>query len=262
LLGWVLAQPEVQELSAIQSKVLRCGSHLLRPYWRKVLHSGSHLLSLWGPSLESCLPRFDCVLYVSSDEDVDYKRGSLTNQSRRNSNEVEGKLLYKAVKRETPTVEYYKAAETEKRLDHNPGQAKHDSHKTSGQHNAETNPRHTPAETKKLTEHRSDRVRPESHDTSTDIPDLHEVGKEQPGVTPRDTKQPSENKRLTIGTTISDLHKVEGPQAEPPCTSGTPRGQGTTHSGATTDNTKERVSETVVGCLHKVPRKNPQNGNH
>ncbi|MQL98947.1 hypothetical protein Taro_031663 [Colocasia esculenta] len=38
------------------------------------------------------------------------------------------------------------------------------------QHNAEANPRHTPAETKKLMEHRSDHVRPESHDTSTQHP--------------------------------------------------------------------------------------------
>ncbi|MQL88520.1 hypothetical protein Taro_021085 [Colocasia esculenta] len=55
------------------------------------------------------------------------------------------------------------------------------------------NPRHTPAKTKKLTEPQSNRVRPESHDTSTNISDLLEVGKEQLGVTPRDTKHPSEN---------------------------------------------------------------------
>ncbi|MQL79166.1 hypothetical protein Taro_011606 [Colocasia esculenta] len=83
-------------------------------------------------------------------------------------------------------------------------------------------PRHTPAETKKLTEHRSDHVRPESHDTSTNIPDLHEVGKEQLGVTTRDTEQPCEKQCLTIGTATSDLDKVEGPQAEPPYTSDTP----------------------------------------
>ncbi|MQM17243.1 hypothetical protein Taro_050211 [Colocasia esculenta] len=75
------------------------------------------------------------------------------------------------------------------------------------QHNAEANPRHTPAETKKLTKHRSNHVRPESHDTSTHNPDLHVVGKEEPGVIPRDTKQPCENERLTIGTATSDLHK-------------------------------------------------------
>ncbi|MQL97707.1 hypothetical protein Taro_030406 [Colocasia esculenta] len=68
-----------------------------------------------------------------------------------------------------------------------------------------SNPRHTPAETKKLTEPRSNHVRPESHDTNTNIPDLREVGKEHPGVTPRDTKQPSEN----------DV----SPQAQPPQTS-------------------------------------------
>ncbi|MQL79279.1 hypothetical protein Taro_011716 [Colocasia esculenta] len=34
-------------------------------------------------------------------------------------------------------------------------------------------------------------MRPESHDTSTNIPDLHKVRKEQPGVTTRDTGQPA-----------------------------------------------------------------------
>ncbi|MQM21028.1 hypothetical protein Taro_054059 [Colocasia esculenta] len=130
------------------------------------------------------------------------------------------------------------------------------------QHNAEANPRHTPAETKELTEHRSNHVRPESHDTSTNIPDLHEVGKEQPGVTLRDTKQPSENERLTTGTATSDLHQVEGPQAQPPCTSDTPRGQRTTPCSATTDGTKERVTKPTVGCLHQAPRENPQSRNH
>ncbi|MQM05527.1 hypothetical protein Taro_038338 [Colocasia esculenta] len=149
---------------------------------------------------------------------------------------------------------------TKKSLNHNPGQANDDSRRTNGQHNAEANPQHTPAETKKLMEHRSNRVRPKSHNISTNIPDLHEVGKEQPGVTLRDTKQPSENERLTTGTATSDLHKVEGPQAEPPYTSDTPRGQGTTHSGTTIDGTKERVTETAVGCLHQAPRENPQSG--
>ncbi|MQL91713.1 hypothetical protein Taro_024334, partial [Colocasia esculenta] len=64
--------------------------------------------------------------------------------------------------------------------------------KTTMKHNAEANPRHTPAEINKLTEPRSDHVRLESHDTSTNISDFHEVGKEQPGVTTRDTKQPGE----------------------------------------------------------------------
>ncbi|MQL97361.1 hypothetical protein Taro_030055 [Colocasia esculenta] len=45
---------------------------------------------------------------------------------------------------------------------------------------------------KRLTEHRSNHVRLESHDTSTNIPYLHEVGKEQPGVNTRDTEQPCE----------------------------------------------------------------------
>ncbi|MQL79226.1 hypothetical protein Taro_011656 [Colocasia esculenta] len=130
------------------------------------------------------------------------------------------------------------------------------------QHNAEANPRHTLAETKELTKHWSNHVRPESHDTSTNIPDLHEVGKEQPGITMRDTEQPCEKYRLTTGTATSDLHKVEGPQAEPPCTSDTPRGQGTTHYSATTDGTKEWVTEIAVGCQHKAPRENPQSGNH
>ncbi|MQL86651.1 hypothetical protein Taro_019191 [Colocasia esculenta] len=76
--------------------------------------------------------------------------------------------------------------------------------------------------TKKLMDHRSNHVRPESHDTSTNIPDLHEVEKEQPGVTTRDTEQPCEKHRLTIGMATSDLHKVEDPQAEPSYTSDTP----------------------------------------
>ncbi|MQL88602.1 hypothetical protein Taro_021163, partial [Colocasia esculenta] len=97
------------------------------------------------------------------------------------------------------------------------------------------------AETKELTEHRSNHVRPESHDTSTNIPNLHEVVKEQPGVTPRDTKQPSGNDVSPPSTATSDLHKVKGPQPEPPCSSDTARGQGTTHSGATMDGTKEWV---------------------
>ncbi|MQL72847.1 hypothetical protein Taro_005201 [Colocasia esculenta] len=161
--------------------------------------------------------------------------------------QAEAKLLYKVVKRETPTIEYYKAAETEKCLDHNPGLAKHDSRRTSG--------------TTELTEHWSNHVRPESHDTSTNIPDLHKVGKEQPGVTPRDTKQPSENDVSPPGMATSDLHKVEGPQAEPPCTSDTPRGQGTTHSGATTNDTKERVTEIAVGCCNHGDCAPPQHAN-
>ncbi|MQM15939.1 hypothetical protein Taro_048893 [Colocasia esculenta] len=128
------------------------------------------------------------------------------------------------------------------------------------QHNVKANPQHAPAETKKLTKHRSNHERPESLETSTNIPDLHEVGKEQLGVTMRDTEQPCEKHHLTTGTATSDLHQVEGPQEEPPCTSDTPRGQGTTHSGATTDGTKERVTEPAVGCLHKTPRENLQGG--
>ncbi|MQL95429.1 hypothetical protein Taro_028096 [Colocasia esculenta] len=85
-------------------------------------------------------------------------------------------------------------------------------------------------------------MRPESHDTSTNIPNLHEVGKEQPCVTTRDTEQPCEKHHLTTGTATVDLHKVKGPQAVPPCTSDKPRGQGTTHSSATTNDTTERVT--------------------
>ncbi|MQM04621.1 hypothetical protein Taro_037427 [Colocasia esculenta] len=96
--------------------------------------------------------------------------------------QAEAKLLYKVVKRETPTAEYYKAAKIEKHLDHNLGQAKRDSRRTSGR------PRET-----RVSRH------------NTNISDLHEVRKEQPGVTPRDTKQPSEN----------DV----SPQARPPQTS-------------------------------------------
>ncbi|MQL93778.1 hypothetical protein Taro_026422 [Colocasia esculenta] len=82
------------------------------------------------------------------------------------------------------------------------------------QHNAEANPRHTPAKTKKLTKHRSHHVRLESHNTSTNIPDLHEAREEQPGVTTRDTKKPCEKQRLTTATATSDLHNVKGQQAE------------------------------------------------
>ncbi|MQL83642.1 hypothetical protein Taro_016136 [Colocasia esculenta] len=69
------------------------------------------------------------------------------------------------------------------------------------------------------------------------IPDLHKVGKEQPGVTTRDTEQPCKKQCLAIDTATSDLHKVEGPQAEPTCASDTPRCQGTTPTGATTNGT-------------------------
>ncbi|MQL77416.1 hypothetical protein Taro_009829 [Colocasia esculenta] len=121
-----------------------------------------------------------------------------------------------------PTTEYYKAAEqrnasttTRVRPNMTPTEPAESTH-------AEATPRHTPIETKELTEHRSNHVRPESHDTSTNIPDLHEVRKEQLGVTMRDTEQPREKHRLTKGAATSDLHKDEGPQAEPPYTSNTP----------------------------------------
>ncbi|MQL83507.1 hypothetical protein Taro_016007 [Colocasia esculenta] len=107
-----------------------------------------------------------------------------------------------------------------------------------------------------LIEHRSNHVRLESHDTSTNIPDLHEVGKEQLGVTSRDTKKPSENERLTIGTTTSDLNKVEGPQAEPRFTSDTPRGQGTTPYSATTDGTKERERPPQTSTRSRAHKQN------
>ncbi|MQL99236.1 hypothetical protein Taro_031955 [Colocasia esculenta] len=146
------------------------------------------------------------------------------------------------------------SSETEKHLNHNPSQANDDSRQTSGvKHNAEATPRHTPAETKELTKHRSNHVRPESHDTSTNIPDLHEVGKEQPDVTMRDIEQPREKHRLTTSTATSDLHMVDDPQAEPPCTSDTPRVKETTPYSATTDGTKERDTEIAVECLHQAP---------
>ncbi|MQM18475.1 hypothetical protein Taro_051467 [Colocasia esculenta] len=119
--------------------------------------------------------------------------------------QAEAKLLYKAVKWETPTAESYKAAEIEKCFDHNPGKAKDDSRRTDGQHNVKANPRHTPAETTELTEHQSDHVRPGSHDTAPKSRTSTRSRNEQPGVTLRDTKQPSEN----------DV----SPQARPPLTS-------------------------------------------
>ncbi|MQL81088.1 hypothetical protein Taro_013549 [Colocasia esculenta] len=94
------------------------------------------------------------------------------------------------------------------------------------QHNAQANPRHTPAETKKLTEHRSNHERLESHDTSTNITDLHEVEKEQPGVTPRDTEQPGE--------------KSVSPQPRPPQTSTRLRAHKQNHPGP---RTRHKVRE-------------------
>ncbi|MQM20233.1 hypothetical protein Taro_053251 [Colocasia esculenta] len=110
--------------------------------------------------------------------------------------------------------------------------------------------------------HRSDYVRPESHDTSTNISDLHEVGKEQPGVTPRDTEQPRKKHRLTIGTATSDLHQIEVPQEELPCTSDTPRGQGKYTLRCHHGRHQGMVTETAVGCQHSTRRENPQNGKH
>ncbi|MQM22366.1 hypothetical protein Taro_055418 [Colocasia esculenta] len=68
-------------------------------------------------------------------------------------------------------------------------------------------------------------------------------GEEQPGVNTRDTEQPCEKQCLSTGTATSDLHKVKGQQVEPTCTSGTPRGQRTTPTGATTNGTKEQVQK-------------------
>ncbi|MQM02550.1 hypothetical protein Taro_035318 [Colocasia esculenta] len=115
------------------------------------------------------------------------------------------------VKRETPTAEYYKAVETEKRLDHNSGQAKDVSHRTSGQtlgtHTLRDNEAHGTPE--RPCETRVSR-------RNTNIPDLHEVGKEQPGVTPRNTKQPSEKDvslqaRPPLTSTWSRAHKKNQP---------------------------------------------------
>ncbi|MQM06366.1 hypothetical protein Taro_039183, partial [Colocasia esculenta] len=128
---------------------------------------------------------------------------------------------------------------TEKSLDHNPSQAKDDSLRTSGQHNAEANPRHTPAETKKLTKHWSNRVRPESHNTSTNIPDLHEVRKEQPGVTPR---EPSNQVRTNVS-----------PQARPPQTSTRSRAHKQNHRAPRTHHEVRELHPTVP------PRKAPRN---
>ncbi|MQL92966.1 hypothetical protein Taro_025608 [Colocasia esculenta] len=82
-------------------------------------------------------------------------------------------------------------------------------------------------------------------------------------VSPRET--PSNQVRTNVS-----------PQARPPQTSTGSRAhkqnhpapqtlhevRETTHSGATTDGTKEQVTETTVGCLQKTPRENPQNGKH
>ncbi|MQM01720.1 hypothetical protein Taro_034478 [Colocasia esculenta] len=147
--------------------------------------------------------------------------------------QAEAKLLHKAVKQETPTTEYYKVAEIKKHLNHNPGQAKHNSRKTKA------NPLHTPAETKKLTEHQSNHERPGFHDTSTNIPDLHEVVKEQPGVTTRDTEHLGE--------------KSVSPQPRPPQTSTRLRAHKQNHPGP---RTCHKVRE-----LHRLiaPRTTPRN---
>ncbi|MQM17812.1 hypothetical protein Taro_050790 [Colocasia esculenta] len=129
----------------------------------------------------------------------------------------------------------------EKSIDHNPGQAKDDSHRTSGvKHTMQKQTLGTHLLRQRSSRNTEATTRDQSLKTSTNIPDLHKVEKEQPGVTTRDTEQPCEKQHLTTGTAPSDLRKVEGPQAEPPCTSGTPRGQGTTPYSATTDGTKER----------------------
>ncbi|MQM21162.1 hypothetical protein Taro_054197 [Colocasia esculenta] len=173
---------------------------------------------------------------------------SLTSQSSRNSNKSRNRTTLQSSKVGNAYHIVLQSSESRE----NTSTTTHVRPKTTPTEPAD-NPRHTLVEMKKLTEHRSNHVRPESHDTSTNIPDLHEVGKEQPGVTTGDTKQPCEKQRLTTSTATSDLHKGEGPQVEPTCTSDTPLGQGTTPTSATTNGTKERVIETTVRCQHLTP---------
>ncbi|MQL97921.1 hypothetical protein Taro_030615 [Colocasia esculenta] len=91
---------------------------------------------------------------------------------------------------------------------------------------------------KKLSEHWSNHMRPKSHDTSTNIPDLHEVGKEQPGVTTRDTEQLGE--------------KNVSPQPRPPQTSSRSHKQ---------NHPKPRTRHEVRELHTKVPpRMAPRNG--
>ncbi|MQL81236.1 hypothetical protein Taro_013688 [Colocasia esculenta] len=146
--------------------------------------------------------------------------------------------LYKRLYAAVPTVFPF-CSKFSKCLDHNPGQAKDNSRRTSGQHNAEANPWHTPAKTKKLTEHRSNHERPESHDTSTNISDLHEVRKEQLGVTTRDTEQPGE--------------KNVSPEPRPPQTSTRLRAHKQNHPGP---QTRHKVWELH---LPVPPRMAPRN---
>ncbi|MQM14158.1 hypothetical protein Taro_047088 [Colocasia esculenta] len=126
-------------------------------------------------------------------------------------------------------------------MTHNQGRVKHDSCRTSGvKHNAETTLRYTPAETKELTEHRSNYVRLESHDTSTNILDLHEVGKEQPSVTTRDTSN-------QVRSTVS-------PQARPPQTSTRSRAHKQNHPAPWTLHEVRELHPPVP------PRTAPRNG--
>ncbi|MQM04432.1 hypothetical protein Taro_037231 [Colocasia esculenta] len=70
-------------------------------------------------------------------------------------------------------------------------------------------------------EHRSDHERPESQDT---VPTSQTSTRSRRNnqVSPRETPSNHVKHRLTTGTITSDLHKVEGLQVEPPCTSDTP----------------------------------------
>ncbi|MQM18215.1 hypothetical protein Taro_051202 [Colocasia esculenta] len=72
-----------------------------------------------------------CSPYGAYPEDLQKGHSQLTPEQQE-LQQAKAKLLYKAVKQETPTAEYYKVAETEKRFNHNPGQAKDDSCRTSG----------------------------------------------------------------------------------------------------------------------------------
>ncbi|MQL86891.1 hypothetical protein Taro_019426 [Colocasia esculenta] len=146
----------------------------------------------------------DCLATNSCDSESlpEESRGSLTSQSSRNSNKSGNKT----------NLQNSKSGNTFCRVLQSNGNIVNASTTTR------VRPKTTPAEPvdntmrkqpsahthrEKLTEPRSNHVRPESHDTSTNIPDLLEVGKEQPGVTTRDTKHPSENDISPLGTTTS-----------------------------------------------------------
>ncbi|MQM21333.1 hypothetical protein Taro_054372, partial [Colocasia esculenta] len=125
-----------------------------------------------------------------------------------------------------------------KRLDHNPGQAKDDSYKTTTQCGSKTSAHTRPDKGAHGTPERPRETRVLQRNTN--IPDLHKVGKEQLGVTPRDTKQPSEN----------DV----SPHARPPLTSTRSRAHKQNHPAP---QTLHEVRELHTSVL---PRVAPRNG--